>query len=178
MSHRGHSFVECRRLHGERGLCPSGAVSMSFKPRSMVLRANPVMSDTAARSPHPAARTSLAAHNRRPRSSRFEPSASHRSRIASRSIMLTLVPISPMTENHPHPSHDVASPGKTDSVIFAAVLRCGEQRGAVSGVRLATRIAPLFVLNLGGGICEHRAGANGRATARCQFAVSALRPDA
>jgi microcin C transport system substrate-binding protein len=27
-----------------------------------------------------------------------------------------------MTENHPHPSHDVASPGKTDSVIFAAVL--------------------------------------------------------
>jgi hypothetical protein len=95
---------------------------MSFKPRSMVLRANPVMSDTAARPPHPATRTSLAAHNRRPRSSRFEPSASHRSRIASRSIMLTLVPISPMTENHPHPSHYVASPGKTDSVIFAAVL--------------------------------------------------------
>jgi hypothetical protein len=37
--------------------------------------------------------------------------------------MLTLVPISPMTENHPHPSHYVASPAKSDSVIFAAVLR-------------------------------------------------------
>jgi hypothetical protein len=36
--------------------------------------------------------------------------------------MLTLVPISPMTENHRHPSHYVASPGKSDSVIFAAVL--------------------------------------------------------
>jgi hypothetical protein len=29
-----------------------------------------------------------------------------------------------MTENHPHPSHYVASPGKSDSVIFAAVLSC------------------------------------------------------
>jgi hypothetical protein len=60
--------------------------------------------------------------NRRPRSSRFEPFASRRSQIAARSIMLTSVPISPMTENHPHPSHYVASAGKTDSVIFVAVL--------------------------------------------------------
>jgi hypothetical protein len=42
----------------------------------MVLRANPVMLDTAAKPPHPAARTSLAAHNRRVRSSAFEAKAS------------------------------------------------------------------------------------------------------
>jgi hypothetical protein len=36
------------------------------------------MLDTAAKPPHPAARTSLAAHNRRVRSSAFEAKASHR----------------------------------------------------------------------------------------------------
>jgi len=46
------------------------------------IRANPVMIETAVRPPHPAARVSLAANNLRPRSSRFEPSASHRYQIA------------------------------------------------------------------------------------------------
>jgi hypothetical protein len=53
----------------------------------MVLRAIPVISDTAASPPQPAARVSLAAKKRRPRSSRFEPSACQRSRIASLSTM-------------------------------------------------------------------------------------------
>jgi hypothetical protein len=38
-------------------------------------RASPVISATAATPPHPAARASLAANTRLPRSSRFEPSA-------------------------------------------------------------------------------------------------------
>jgi hypothetical protein len=45
-------------------------------------RASPVISATAATPPHPAARASLAANKRLPRSSRFEPSAFHLSRIA------------------------------------------------------------------------------------------------
>ncbi len=62
--------------------CARDAASRSFNPRSIVLRARPVMFETAARPPHPAARTSLAANSRRPRcSSCFEPSASHRCRI-------------------------------------------------------------------------------------------------
>jgi hypothetical protein len=48
----------------------------------MVLRASPVMFETAARPPHPAARASLAANNRRPRSS--GKAAAHRPGIASR----------------------------------------------------------------------------------------------
>ena len=65
----------------------SGGPSRSFSPRPMVLRASPVTLDTDARPPHPAARASLAANSRRPRSSRFEPSASQRCRIARKSIM-------------------------------------------------------------------------------------------
>jgi len=57
----------------------------------MALRARPVTLDTVATPPHPAARASLAANKRRPRSSRFEPSASQRHRIARRSIMQTLL---------------------------------------------------------------------------------------
>ena len=101
----------------------SGGASRSFKPRSMVLRANPVMRETAARPPRPAARTSLAANNRRPRSSRFEPSASHRRRITSPSIMPALVATNRATGDHPLPSHSVASSRKADSVIVEPVLR-------------------------------------------------------
>jgi hypothetical protein len=64
MPHRGHSFVECRRLHGKRGLCTK-------RRRINVLQAS---LDGAARqssdvghcrqATHPAAHTSLAAHNR------------------------------------------------------------------------------------------------------------------
>jgi hypothetical protein len=91
----------------------------------MVLRANPVTFETAARPPHPAARTSLAANNRRPRSSRFEPSASHRCRIASVSIMPTLVSVSSPYRDYPQLSHTVAavSTGSSDSLIVAPVLR-------------------------------------------------------
>src|SRR5882762_664359 len=59
-------------------------------------------------SPHPAARTSLAANNRRPCSSRFEPSASHRCRIARASIMPTLVMGRRAYRDRPQLSHTVA----------------------------------------------------------------------
>jgi hypothetical protein len=87
----------------------------------MVLGANPVTLETAARPPHPAARISLAANNRRPRSSRFEPSASHRCRIASVSIMPTLVSVSRPYRDYPQLSHTVAaaSTGSSDSLIVA-----------------------------------------------------------
>src|SRR5271157_5934767 len=65
----------------------SGAASRSFRPRPMVERARPVISETASSPPHPAARTSPAANTRRPRSSSFEPTASQRLRIAWQSIM-------------------------------------------------------------------------------------------
>ena len=108
-----------------RRTCPaSGGASRSFSPRSMVLRASPVMFETAARPPHPPARASLAANNRRPRSSRFEPSASHRCRIARRSIMHTLVAPRVAPRNRHPPSHTDAGPftGNHDSLIVAAVL--------------------------------------------------------
>src|SRR5208337_3712401 len=102
----------------------SGGASRSFSPRPMVLRASPVTLDTAARPPHPAARASLAANNRRPRSSRFEPSASQRCRIARKSIMQTLVARSAPPRNRPPPSHKVAWPftASPDSLIVVAVL--------------------------------------------------------
>ncbi len=65
----------------------SAAASRTAFPRLIVERASPVILDTDARPPQPAARTSPAANNRRPRSSSFEPTASHRCRIASSSIM-------------------------------------------------------------------------------------------
>src|SRR5246127_1360075 len=88
----------------------SGGASRSFSPRSMVLRARPVTFETAARPPQPAARTSLAANNRLPRSSRFEPSNSQRCRIACVSIMAALVAQDPESDHHSSPSHAVACP--------------------------------------------------------------------
>jgi hypothetical protein len=52
----------------------------------MVLRAIPVMRDTAAIPPQPAANASLVAKTRRCRSSRYGPSVSNRRRIAASSI--------------------------------------------------------------------------------------------
>ena len=77
-----------------------GGASRAFRPRSIVLRARPVTTETAARPPHPAARTSLAANNRRPRSSRLEPSASQRRRIARVSI----IPRADSAARHPRES--------------------------------------------------------------------------
>src|SRR5208337_4248802 len=104
----------------------SGGASR-FSPRPMVLRASPVMLDTAARPPHLAARASLAANNRRPRSSRFEPSASQRCRIARQSIMQTLVAHSAEPRNRPPPSHNVAwpctaGPLSIDLIILLTIL--------------------------------------------------------
>jgi hypothetical protein len=106
------------RLGNGRGPPPSrrtwplgnGAASRSLRPRPMVERASPVMLDTAARPPRPAARTSLAANKRLPRSSRLEPSASHRRRIASPSIISTLVAGSMASGNPQALSHSVAWP--------------------------------------------------------------------
>ena len=55
----------------------SGAASRSFSPRQMVERASPVIIETAATPPHPAARASSAANTRRPRSPSFEPTNAH-----------------------------------------------------------------------------------------------------
>ena len=55
----------------------------------MVESASPVILATATLPPRPAVRTSPAAKRRRPRSSSFEPTACHRSRIALMSIMPT-----------------------------------------------------------------------------------------
>ena len=59
------------------------------------------------------------------RSSAFEAKASHRSRIASRSIMVTVVAISRSIENRRQSSHSVALQEKSDSVTVAPVLSRG-----------------------------------------------------
>ena len=63
----------------------------------------------------------IAANNRRPRSSRFEPSASHRCRIACLSIMQTLVARNAASGDHSKLSHTVASPGRQIRFTY----RCG-----------------------------------------------------
>src|SRR5215831_16048539 len=68
-----------------------GSASRSFNPRPMVERASPVICETSSRPPRPAARTSMAANTRRPRSSSFEPTVTQRSRIAWQSIMSTRI---------------------------------------------------------------------------------------
>ena len=65
----------------------SGPSSRSSSPRLMVERATPVIVATIAKEPYPAAWTSAAANNRRPRSSSLEPIDSHRCRMPSSSIM-------------------------------------------------------------------------------------------
>ncbi len=65
----------------------NGAASKSSSPRLIVERASPVISETTASLPRPAARTSAAANNRRPRSSNSLPNTSHRTRIAAKSII-------------------------------------------------------------------------------------------
>src|ERR1700675_2759145 len=65
----------------------SAGPSRSFRPRMIRDRASPVIAATPATPHHPAARAALAANTRLPRSSRFEPSASHLSRIAWPSII-------------------------------------------------------------------------------------------
>src|ERR1700693_3950432 len=64
-----------------RPFCAAPPASSS-SPRPMVLRAIPVMRDTAAIPPQPAANASLVAKTRRCRSSRYGPSVSNRRRIA------------------------------------------------------------------------------------------------
>src|SRR5260370_19917418 len=68
------------------GAAPTGS---SSRPRPMVLRAIPVIRDTAAIPPQPAANASLDANARRCRSSRYGPSVSNRRRIAA-SLITTL----------------------------------------------------------------------------------------
>jgi len=75
----------------------SGGASRSFLPRLIVERASPVISETVARPPRPAVRTSAAANKRRPRSSSREPTVSHRRRIAASSIIPPTYPRSPKT---------------------------------------------------------------------------------
>ncbi|TCS98578.1 hypothetical protein EDC64_1432, partial [Aquabacter spiritensis] len=89
-------------------LLGGGAASRSAKPRPMVERAIPVISETAASPPLPAARASLAANTRRPRSSRFEPSAFHRCSMPARSIMPTRLSCLAAIENQARLSHTAA----------------------------------------------------------------------
>ena len=65
--------------------------------------------ETIARPPQPAVRTSTAANNRCPRSSSFEPTASHRCRMASSSIMRPTYACSPpsgIPKTQVTPTHD------------------------------------------------------------------------
>ena len=70
------------------------------------------------------ARTSLAANNRRPRSSRFEPSASHRCRIACVSIMPTKVAVRATQRNPSAPSHSASWPRHQMRFTY----RCGRPK--------------------------------------------------
>ncbi|MFZ0457179.1 MAG: Bax inhibitor-1/YccA family protein [Rhodoplanes sp.] len=83
--------------------------------------------DTAAKPPQPALRTSPAANNRRPRSSSFEPTVSHRCRIAFSSIMRPTYTRSPRTGI---PQARVTPPHERDcdSVIVRSVLSFGSAR--------------------------------------------------
>jgi len=85
----GSSSRSARRPPPTRRTCPfgSGSASRSSSPRLIVERASPVIFETIARPPQPAVRASAAANNRRPRSSSFEPTASHRCQMDSPSIM-------------------------------------------------------------------------------------------
>src|SRR5882672_8933236 len=99
------------------------AVSRSFCPRPMVERASPVISETASRPPHPAARTSPAANTRRPRSSSFEPTDSHLCRIACVSIMPTRILPQRHPKNPAAPSQITTwRPAQSDSLVVTDVL--------------------------------------------------------
>jgi len=95
----GSRLDRCRRPPPLRRTRPFGraAASRSFCPRPMVECASPVISETASRPPHQAARASPAANTRRPRSSSFEPTNSHLCRIARLSIMPTRL----LPQRHP-----------------------------------------------------------------------------
>ena len=90
--------------------CGSGGASRSFSPRPIVERASPVIAETAASPPRPAARASLAANTRRPRSSRFEPSAAHLCSIPCRSTMPPWLMLAATTGNCTCLSHTAAGP--------------------------------------------------------------------
>jgi hypothetical protein len=102
-------------------------------PRLMVERASPVILETIARAPRPAVRTSIAANNRRPRSSSFAPpTASQRCRIASARSCDRPTPVR-APRNPPGPSHSVAEPENRDSIIVRSVLiRQGRRASAAT----------------------------------------------
>jgi hypothetical protein len=96
----------------------SGAASRSFKPRSIVLRANPVTLETAARPPY---RDSADLTRRKQPSPSLVPSRTVSfppKSNASLSIMPTLLSLSTTTGDHVQPSHSVAAPRKADSATY------------------------------------------------------------
>src|SRR5271167_2942437 len=99
----------------------SGCVSRSSSPRLIVERASLVIFETIARPPHPAVRASAAANSRRPRSSSFAPTASHRCRIASASTMPLIYAASSPTGIH-KPESLRRRTGHRDSVNVRGVL--------------------------------------------------------
>src|SRR6516162_1008374 len=99
----------------------SGCVSRSSSPRLIVERASPVIFETIARPPRPAVRASAAANSRRPRSSSFAPTASHRCRIASASTMQLIYAASSPTGIHT-PESLRRRTGHRDSVNVRGVL--------------------------------------------------------
>jgi hypothetical protein len=76
----------------------------------IVERASPVIFETNASPPRPAARTSAAAKSRRPRSSSVEPNFSHRTRIAVASIIKAIyyTPSKPGIPRENNPIHLLA----------------------------------------------------------------------
>src|SRR5262245_31991049 len=102
----------------------NGAASRSSSPRLIVERARPVICETTARPPQPAALTSPAANNRRPRSSSFEPTVSQRVRIASSSIMPSGLRLFVRNRNPSDLSHSAARPQNAIQLLFGVALGC------------------------------------------------------
>src|SRR5262245_16152367 len=109
----------------------NGAASRSSSPRLIVERARPVICETTARPPQPAALTSPAANNRRPRSSSFEPTVSQRVRIASSSIMPSGLRLFVRNRNPSALSHSAARPQNAIQLLFGVALVCKTCMGAL-----------------------------------------------
>src|SRR5215510_1913975 len=120
----GSVVLTALRPAPERRTLPlaNGAASRSSSPRLMVERARPVIRETTARLPQPAALTSPAANNRRPRSSSFEPTVSQRVRMASSSIMPSELRLFVRNRNPSDLSHSAARSQNAIQLLFGVSL--------------------------------------------------------
>src|SRR5262249_25282921 len=131
---RAHGVTKRRRLdktlqcRSESGVgradglaAGAGSTHLALGQRSsiqIVLPARPVIRETTARLPQPAALTSPAANNRRPRSSSFEPTVSQRVRMASSSIMPSELRLFVRNRNPSDLSHSAARSQNAIQLLF------------------------------------------------------------